>query len=163
MLPEKAEHLGRGIRPLWISKRTARVSPRPGMARLMDHPLLSENAAVGITVEEAGVGTAVADSFPLYRHSRDSALSDISGREPLVEQTIRVGWSNGGIAVSVKDDDRDRLSKLTGVVRCSLFHRGKRGGEIVCSSIGKARMHTHGGIKIRICRSQDSGHRSSSR
>src|SRR5437660_12800176 len=100
MLLEKAEHLGRGIGTLRIGKRTARTSPRPGMARLMDHPLLSDHATVGITVEKAGVGMAVADLSPLYRYM---AISDIAGREPLVEQTVRIDRCNSGIAVSVKD------------------------------------------------------------
>src|SRR5205823_6426639 len=48
VLAKEAHHLRRGIRPLLVGMRCARTPPRPGMAHLVDNPLLHEGATLRV-------------------------------------------------------------------------------------------------------------------
>src|SRR5207248_5394449 len=56
VLAKEAHHLRRGVRALGVAIRAAWTPPRPGMAHLVDNPLLHEDAPVWVVVDGAGVG-----------------------------------------------------------------------------------------------------------
>src|SRR2546423_12869688 len=54
-LAKEAHHFRRGVRALAAAIRSAWTPPRPGMAHLVDNPLLHEGASLPVVVDRAGV------------------------------------------------------------------------------------------------------------
>src|SRR2546423_15542664 len=55
VLAKEAHHFRRGVRALGVAIRSAWTPPRPGMAHLVDNPLLHEGAPLPVVVDGAGV------------------------------------------------------------------------------------------------------------
>src|ERR1700676_2890202 len=81
MLGEKAHHLDRGVRSLWIGIGTAGAPSRPGMTRLMNHPLLQNGLPPGVAVDTAGVGMSTCSLSRLNRHI---SRKPVHGNRPIV-------------------------------------------------------------------------------
>src|SRR6266566_8334787 len=133
------------------------------MTRLMDRPLLHEGPVADVVVDAASVGMPTRHLPPFRFHARHASQPSTGSLEPLVKQAVRIDRGDRRIAIAMERDEWDDLPQVLCVGDGSLLHDYEGRGQIMYSTVGQARMHTDGGIQVRVHRRYNHGHGPASR
>src|SRR3989441_12440056 len=119
------------------------------MTCLMNGPLLDEGLTADVVVDAASVGMPTCH-LPLFRfHARHAPQPRTGSLEPLVKQAVRIDRGDRRIAIPMERDEWDDLLQGSCVVDGPLLHSCEGRGQIMCGTVGQARMHADGGIQVR--------------
>src|SRR5258708_8263569 len=133
------------------------------MTCLMNCPLLDEGLTADVVVDAASVGMPTYH-LPLFRfHARHASQPSTGSLEPLVKQAVRIDRGDCRIAIAMERDEWDDLPQALCVGDGSLLHGCEGSGQIMCGTVGQARMHADGGLQVRVQRRHNHCHGPASR
>src|SRR5579875_18040 len=82
---------------------------------------------------------------------------------PLLCQQMRVDGSDGGIGITMKDNQGYRFSDGPVIALGTVSHRTEGGMQVMRCTVGKTRMYSYCGIKVWIGCGHNGGHSSACR
>src|SRR3954469_2297607 len=153
MLEEETQHFSRCVRSSWISVGARRAASRPCVSSSVDVPVLKDSASTRVGMDCAGI------SMPSRYPSAMHALLRTRRSHRLLKNLRAVVWMHSGVAIAVKNNDRDRRPATwnhTVVAHASFSHGDERRGKISGSPAGEARMYADCSIQIAVRCSHDS-------
>src|SRR3954467_15198893 len=102
MRQEKSQHLRRRVGSARIGVGARGTAARPGVSGAVDGPVFEDVAPAGVGMDRARI--AVPARSPPAMHLRLRARRSLQLREKL----IAVVWMHRAVAITVKNDGRDR-------------------------------------------------------
>src|SRR6266851_75728 len=102
MLEEETQHFPRGVRSSRVSVRGSRAASRPCVSCSVDVPVLKNSASARIGMDRAGEG--VSSGYPPAMH----LLLRARCSHRLLKNMIAVVWMHCDVAITVKNNGRDR-------------------------------------------------------
>ena len=106
MLEEKTQHFPRCVRSPRIRVGARGTTPRPRMGAAVDAPMLQDFAAADVNMRRPGV--VMAFGYPPVMNG----FLRVGRTNDLYKNLTAVDWMYGGVAVTVKNNCRDRRAVL---------------------------------------------------